>query len=54
LKLATYETGETFNQSASLGFIELWGLQSRIAYAVSQNAINAKHQKAEKIVLKSI
>ena len=31
LKLATYEKGQTFNQGASPGFIELWGLQSKIA-----------------------
>jgi len=36
LNLATYETGGTFNQNASLGFIELWGLQSRVAYTVTQ------------------
>ncbi len=31
LKLATYEKDQTFNQEASKGFIELWGLQSRMA-----------------------
>lgn len=30
-KLASYNTGHTFNQSASPGFIELWSLQSKIA-----------------------
>lgn len=51
LKLATYETGETFNQSASPGFIELWGLQSRVAYAVSQNlAIGKEPEKMEKVL----
>ncbi|MDY6776818.1 MAG: argininosuccinate synthase [Candidatus Nanohaloarchaea archaeon] len=29
--LATYEEGETFNQEASPGFIELWGLQTKLA-----------------------
>ncbi|MEM2984452.1 MAG: argininosuccinate synthase, partial [Candidatus Jordarchaeaceae archaeon] len=32
--LATYDRKSTFNQLASLGFIELWGLQSRMAQAV--------------------
>lgn len=30
-KLATYEKGETFNQKASPGFIELWNLQTKMA-----------------------
>jgi argininosuccinate synthase len=29
--LATYDTGDTFDQSASRGFVQLWGLPSRIA-----------------------
>lgn len=32
LKLVTYEKGQIFNQAASPGFIELYGLQSRMAY----------------------
>jgi len=32
--LATYDRKSTFNQLASLGFIELWGLQSRMAQVV--------------------
>ncbi len=36
LQLATYDKGQTFNQSASLGFIELFGLQSKMAYQLSQ------------------
>lgn len=31
LNLATYEKGQTFNQLASPGFIELWGLQTKMA-----------------------
>lgn len=31
LNLATYEKSHTFNQKASPGFIELWGLQSKVA-----------------------
>ena len=29
--LATYDTGDTFDQSLAKGFIELWGLPSKIA-----------------------
>jgi argininosuccinate synthase len=29
--LATYDTGDTFDQSLARGFVELWGLPSRIA-----------------------
>lgn len=32
--LATYDRKSTFNQLASFGFIELWGLQSRMAQAL--------------------
>ncbi len=31
--LATYDSGDTFDQSLAQGFIELWGLPSRLAYA---------------------
>jgi argininosuccinate synthase len=31
--LATYDTGDTFDQSLAKGFVELWGLPSRIAAA---------------------
>jgi len=31
--LATYDSGDTFDQSLSHGFIELWGLPSRMAHA---------------------
>ena len=30
-KLATYDSGDTFDQSMAKGFVELWGLPSRIA-----------------------
>ena len=36
LKLASYNKGQLFNQTASKGFIEIWGLQSRMAYMISQ------------------
>jgi argininosuccinate synthase len=29
--LATYDTGDTFDQSLAKGFVQLWGLPSRIA-----------------------
>jgi argininosuccinate synthase len=29
--LSTYAKGSTFNQQAAVGFIELWGLSSRVA-----------------------
>ena len=31
--LATYETGDTFDQSSSRGFIEIYGMQSKLAAA---------------------
>jgi argininosuccinate synthase len=31
--LATYDTGDTFDQSLARGFVELWGLPSRLAAA---------------------
>src|SRR3954447_3697791 len=31
--LATYDTGDTFDQSLAKGFIELWGLRSKLAAA---------------------
>lgn len=35
LNLATYEPGSLFNQNASVGFIELWGLQTKLANRIS-------------------
>ena len=29
--LATYDTGDTFDQSLAKGFVDLWGLPSKIA-----------------------
>jgi argininosuccinate synthase len=29
--LATYDTGDTFDQSMARGFIELWGMSSKVA-----------------------
>ena len=32
-KLATYDSGDTFDQHASVGFIEIYGLPSKVAAA---------------------
>ena len=32
-KLATYDSGDTYNQAAARGFIEIYGMQSRLAAA---------------------
>ena len=37
LKLATYEKNHTFNQTSSVGFIELFGLQTKMANQVKIN-----------------
>ena len=29
--MATYDTGDTFDQSLAKGFVQLWGLPSKIA-----------------------
>ena len=29
--LATYDTGDTFDQSQAKGFIELWGMSAKVA-----------------------
>ena len=34
--LATYDTGDTFDQSLAKGFVQLWGLPSRLAAARDQ------------------
>lgn len=34
--LSTYNRGSTFDQGSAAGFIELWGLQSRVAASLSQ------------------
>ena len=37
IELSTYEDWSTYNQSLAKGFIELWGLQSIIAYNRCKN-----------------
>jgi argininosuccinate synthase len=29
--LATYDTGDTFDQSSAKGFIDIWGMASKVA-----------------------
>ena len=36
-KLATYEGFSTFNEKAAYGFIELWGLQTKMAYQIRKS-----------------
>ena len=47
--LSTYQKGSTFDQSSAVGFIELWGLQSRIAAKlaseVTREKKNVEHPK---------
>ncbi|MEM2155750.1 MAG: argininosuccinate synthase [Candidatus Jordarchaeales archaeon] len=43
--LATYGKESTFNQYASLGFIELWGLQSKMAFTV-RKAVEERNEKS--------
>jgi argininosuccinate synthase len=37
-KLATYDTGDTFDQGLAKGFVELWGLPSKVAALRDQSA----------------
>jgi argininosuccinate synthase len=41
--LATYSIKSTFNQSSSAGFIELWGLQTRVANALKRKSTAKKN-----------
>jgi len=46
--LSTYQKGSTFDQTSAVGFIELWGLQSRIAARMASGVKrerNAEHTK---------
>ncbi len=44
-KLATYELGSTYDQKASAGFIEIHGLQSRMAFQLKQATLLKKAPK---------
>jgi argininosuccinate synthase len=45
-ELSTYNRGSTFDQRNSVGFIELWGLQSRVASSLtSRKAIGAEIER---------
>jgi argininosuccinate synthase len=37
--MATYDTGDTFDQSLAKGFVDLWGLPSRLAAARDQRVV---------------
>jgi argininosuccinate synthase len=41
--LSTYQKGSTFDQSSAVGFIELWGLQSRIAAKMASEVTREKN-----------
>ena len=45
VKLATYSSSSSFNQRSAEGFIELWGLPSRVAKGVKKGGL-AKRRKA--------
>jgi argininosuccinate synthase len=50
VKLSTYQKGSTFDQMSAVGFIELWGLQSRIAAKAASKVAgrrNAQHSKGK-------
>jgi argininosuccinate synthase len=38
-KLATYDTGDTFDQGLAKGFVELWGLPSKVAALRDQRSV---------------
>ena len=40
--LATYDSGDTFDQSSSRGFIEIYGMQSKLAAARDVRAGNVQ------------
>jgi len=51
VKLSTFQSGSTFDQSSSVGFIELWGLQSRLASKVAaevKRGVNAEEHTKRK------
>jgi len=45
LDLSTYNKGSTFDQGSAAGFIELWGLQSRIAADLRARSRESGHQR---------
>jgi argininosuccinate synthase len=48
LNLATYDTSSKFNEKASYGFIELWGLPTRISYQVKQQVLKDLEEEKKK------
>jgi argininosuccinate synthase len=59
IPLSTYSKSSTFDQSSAVGFIELWGLQSRIAAKIASkvtregNAEHTKRKSSQKVKQKS-
>jgi argininosuccinate synthase len=59
IPLSTYSKSSTFDQSSAVGFIELWGLQSRIAAKIQSkvtregNAEHTKRKSSQKVKQKS-
>jgi len=51
-KLATYSSSSTFDQKSSVGFVELWGLQSRTANEVLNEYVKSGRsgKKAEQVL----
>jgi argininosuccinate synthase len=43
--LATYDASSTFDQKAAVGFIDLWGLPTRVAYAARKPARSGREVK---------
>jgi argininosuccinate synthase len=46
--LSTYQKGSTFDQTSAVGFIELWGLQSRIAARLATEMTSEKNDEHTK------
>ncbi len=59
IPLSTYSKSSTFDQSSAVGFIELWGLQSRIAAKIASkvtregNVEHTKRKSSQKVKQKS-
>jgi argininosuccinate synthase (EC 6.3.4.5) len=43
--LATYDRGDTYDQSAAVGFINIWGLQTRVQARVQLLSASAETLK---------
>jgi argininosuccinate synthase len=45
VSLSTYQKGSTFDQASAVGFIELWGLQSRIAAKIASEVTRERNDE---------